>query len=55
MLEDVSCGSRNVMDVKIGAVTWDHLASEEKIASEKNKFKFGMDLGFRMQGYRVRD
>ena len=55
VLEDVSCGGHNVMDVKIGAVTWDHLASEQKIASEKAKYPFGMQLGFRILGYRVRD
>lgn len=55
VLEDVSCGGRNVMDVKIGAITWDHLASEEKIAAEKSKFAFGLELGFRLLGYRVSD
>lgn len=53
VLEDVSCGNKNVMDIKIGSVTWDHLASDEKIQKEKQKFRYGQELGFRLLGYRV--
>ena len=54
VLEDVSCGGRNVMDIKIGATTWDPSASEEKVAAEKSKFHSGLLLGFRVLGFRVR-
>ena len=53
VLEDVSCGGHNVMDVKIGAVTWDKSADEQKVHSEKTKYRFGFEMGFRIQGYRV--
>lgn len=55
VLEDVSCGNNNVMDIKIGAITYDHLASEEKMDNERKKYPFGQELGFRLLGYRVRD
>lgn len=54
VLEDVSCGGKNVMDVKIGAVTWDDNATDQKIAAEKSKYTYGLELGFRLLGYRVR-
>lgn len=40
------------MDVKIGAVTWDHKASEEKVRQEKSKYMWQELLGFKILGYR---
>lgn len=54
-LEHVSLSGDNVMDVKIGSITWDHLASLDKIKSESSKFPFGIQLGFRILGFRVTD
>lgn len=52
-LGNVSFDGSNVMDVKIGAVTWDHRASEEKIQQEKSKYIWQEELGFKVLGYRV--
>jgi len=43
------------MDVKIGSITWDQDASQEKIETEKTKFLYGLNLGFRILGFRSRD
>lgn len=42
------------MDIKIGSVTWDKFASEEKISSELNKKAFDGQT-FRILGFRVSD
>lgn len=51
----MSLSGDNVMDVKIGSITWDHLASPEKIETEKSKYLFVQQLGFRILGFRVKD
>jgi len=43
------------MDIKIGRVTWDHLASQEKMEQERKKFISGDQLGFRLLGFRAID
>lgn len=54
-LENLSLSGNHVMDIKMGSITWDHLATADKIASESNKFIYGMNLGFRILGFRSRD
>lgn len=45
----------SVMDIKIGAQTYDPLACPEKVALEKAKYPWGQELGFRILGMRVFD
>lgn len=52
-LENVSAKHDCVMDIKIGSRTWDKLASDEKILIEKNKYPYGLEMGFRLLGFRV--
>lgn len=49
---DVSFDGCNVMDIKIGAITWDHQASSEKIKLERSKYPWQEELGFKILGYR---
>jgi inositol-polyphosphate multikinase len=44
----------SILDVKIGAITYDAEANEEKIANEVEKYAFAQQLGFRLLGMRVR-
>ena len=53
-LENVCIGSKGVMDVKLGAITWDKFASEQKIEAEKAKYPWREQLAFRILGFRVR-
>lgn len=54
-LEDVTANMFNVsiLDIKIGSITYDPEATEEKRRSEMNKFKYAKELGFRILGMRV--
>ncbi|KAK8786917.1 inositol polyphosphate multikinase-like [Amblyomma americanum] len=56
-LEDVTREFRrpSVMDVKIGAQTYDPLATPEKAALEDAKYPWSRQLGFRILGMRVFD
>lgn len=56
-LADLTHGFRrpSVMDIKIGAQTYDPLACAEKVALEKAKYPWGQELGFRILGMRVFD
>lgn len=56
-LDDVTREFRRpcVMDVKIGAQTYDPLAPPEKVALEEAKYLWGWQLGFRILGMRVFD
>ncbi|RWS23570.1 inositol polyphosphate multikinase-like protein [Leptotrombidium deliense] len=54
-LDDICASFRCpcVMDVKIGAVTYDHEASAEKIEKESSKYPPAREIGFRILGIRV--
>ncbi|XP_065295528.1 inositol polyphosphate multikinase-like isoform X2 [Dermacentor albipictus] len=56
-LDDVTREFRSpsVMDVKIGAQTYDPLAEPEKVALEEAKYTWSRQLGFRILGMRVFD
>lgn len=56
-LDDVTREFRSpsVMDVKIGAQTYDPLAEPEKVALEEAKYPWSRQLGFRILGMRVFD
>lgn len=43
------------MDVKVGTQSYEHDASAEKIAYEKQKFPLQETVGFRIQGIKVLD
>ncbi|XP_029831869.2 inositol polyphosphate multikinase isoform X2 [Ixodes scapularis] len=45
----------SIIDVKIGAKTYDPLASEEKVALETSKYPWSQQIGFRILGMRVFD
>lgn len=51
-LGNVSFDGSNVMDIKIGAITWDHEAPKEKQQLEKSKYPWQEELGFKILGYR---
>ncbi|XP_054166336.1 inositol polyphosphate multikinase-like [Oppia nitens] len=54
-LTDISNGMKNpsVLDIKIGAKTYDLEANEQKILSEITKYRFQSDIGFRILGMRI--
>lgn len=54
-MEDITARFRQpcILDVKIGAVTWDPEASAEKVQYETMKYPLGLELGFRLLGIRV--
>ncbi|XP_050390379.1 inositol polyphosphate multikinase [Patella vulgata] len=54
-LENITSSFRkpSVMDVKIGAISWDPEATEAKINQEKSKFPPAQKVGFRFAGMRV--
>ena len=54
-LEDITAHMMNIslLDVKIGYITYDPEASEEKRRAEMSKYKYAKDLGFRILGMRV--
>ncbi|KAG8179274.1 hypothetical protein JTE90_026738 [Oedothorax gibbosus] len=54
-LEDVSKNFENpsVLDVKMGCITYDDDANEDKILSQSTKFKYGEALGIRILGMKV--
>lgn len=56
-LDDLARGFRkpSIIDVKIGAKTYDPLASQEKVALETNKYPWSQQIGFRILGMRVFD
>ncbi|EEC02802.1 inositol polyphosphate multikinase, putative [Ixodes scapularis] len=43
----------SIIDVKIGAKTYDPLASKEKVALETSKYPWSQQIGFRILGMRV--
>lgn len=45
----------SIIDVKIGAKTYDPLASKEKVALETSKYPWSQQIGFRILGMRVFD
>ena len=55
-MEDVTAAFEKpcILDVKIGARTWDPEAPAEKVAYERSKYPLGQKLGFRLLGIRVR-
>ncbi|KAH7638096.1 inositol polyphosphate multikinase [Dermatophagoides farinae] len=56
-LEDITAHMINIslLDVKIGYITYDPEASEEKRRAEMSKYKYAKDLGFRILGMRYFD
>uniref|UniRef100_A0A915KJH6 Kinase n=1 Tax=Romanomermis culicivorax TaxID=13658 RepID=A0A915KJH6_ROMCU len=54
-LENLTCAFKKpcVIDIKIGARTWDPLAPQDKIAYEKSKYPHAQTLGFRFLGTMV--
>lgn len=54
-LDDLTATFRrpSVLDVKIGAKTYDPLASPEKVALESKKYAWSQQIGFRILGMRV--
>lgn len=56
-LQDVSDTFQNpsILDVKIGALTYDKEASESKIEEERSKFAYGEICGIRILGMKVFD
>lgn len=56
-LDDLTAAFRrpSVLDVKIGAKTYDPLASPEKVALESKKYAWSQQIGFRILGMRVFD
>jgi 1D-myo-inositol-tetrakisphosphate 5-kinase/inositol-polyphosphate multikinase len=54
-MEDITARFRQpcILDVKIGAVTWDPEASVDKVQYETMKYPLGQQLGFRLLGIRV--
>nr|XP_027205569.1 inositol polyphosphate multikinase-like [Dermatophagoides pteronyssinus] len=56
-LEDITAKMINIslLDVKIGYITYDPEASDEKRRAEMNKYKYSKDLGFRILGMRYFD
>lgn len=56
-LEDLARVFRkpSIIDVKIGAKTYDPLASKEKVALETSKYPWSQQIGFRILGMRVFD
>ncbi|CAI4227535.1 unnamed protein product [Auanema sp. JU1783] len=55
ILEDVTCTFKQpaILDIKMGKVTYDPLANEEKRRKESAKYLPQTKLGFRLLGYRV--
>ena len=43
----------NILDIKIGQITYDPEASTEKMAREEAKFAFTKQLGFQITGMMV--
>ena len=43
----------NIVDIKIGQVTYDPFASKEKMSKEFNKFPAQIEIGFRLSGMKV--
>ncbi|OTF79014.1 inositol polyphosphate multikinase-like protein [Euroglyphus maynei] len=56
-IEDITARMKNIslIDVKIGYITYDPEATEEKRLAEMNKYKHSKDLGFRILGMRYFD
>ena len=54
-LQSATANMRNpsLLDVKIGAKTYDPHATEEKRKSEKNKYRYALEIGFRILGMKV--
>ena len=42
-----------IMDVKMGAITWDPEADADKIHREKAKYPYADEIGFHLLGMRV--
>lgn len=55
VMDDLTYGRQwpCIMDVKVGTRTYEHDASAEKIAYEKQKFPLQERVGFRIQGIKV--